>query len=203
MSTSVMKTAALLCLLVISVFAFSQSISGPSMTFYGIDFTKARMIGEGFNNPNDIKDRMFDSWNGLFRTEPDKYDLYKAFKKEKITFDFTNVERVNKTVDPQKMVTNNEYSISPSEAESVLDKYTPSEKSGLGCVFVVESFDKTKVLGSLYVLFFNTATKKIILCERMECEPRGFGVKNYWARIFFETLDAAPKEFKKWLKKSN
>jgi hypothetical protein len=198
-----MKTAALLCLLVISVFAFSQSISGPSMTFYGIDFTKARMIGEGFYNPNDIKDRLFDSWNGLFRTEPDKYDLYKAFKKEKVTFDFTNVERVNKTVNPQKMVSNSEYSISPSEAASVLDKYTPSDISGLGCVFVVESFDKTKALGFIYVIFFNTATKKVILCEKMECKAGGFGLKNYWARTIFEVIDASPKQFKKWLKKSN
>jgi hypothetical protein len=111
----IMKRNILILLFVsfISSIAFSQSITDKSMTFFGVDFSLAKMVGsEGFKDPAGVK-QLFNVWNGLFKVEADKYDLSKPFKKDKVDFDFTNVEKRNAAVSTEGLITNNDYSISP------------------------------------------------------------------------------------------
>jgi hypothetical protein len=67
----------LLMLCFIAMQGFAQSLADKTLTFYGIDFSKARMLGGGFSDPDEIKAKLFNQWNGLFRSEPDKYDWIK------------------------------------------------------------------------------------------------------------------------------
>jgi hypothetical protein len=179
---------------------YSQSIADKSMTFFGVDFSKAKMIGgDGFKDPADVKLK-FTAWNGLFKSEADKYDLYKPFKKDKIDFDFTNVESRNQAVKTEGLITNNDYSITPAQVESIVRSYDTKGKTGLGCVFVVESFDKSRVAGYIYVVLFDISSKKILVNKRMEEKPGGFGLKNYWAKAILETIEDSQSQFPKWVK---
>ena len=195
---SKLMMAVMICFL--SLQSFSQGITDKSMTFFGIDFSKAKMIGgDGFKEPADVKVK-FNAWNSLFKAEPDKYDLYKAFKKDKIEFDFTNVEQRNDKVSTDGLVTNNDYKISAGQVEDVVKSYDTKGKSGLGCVFVVESFNKDKVVGTIYVVLFDMASKKIYVNKKFEEKPGGFGLKNYWARAILGAIEDSQSLFPKWVK---
>ena len=186
--------------MLIALSGFSQILTGETITFFGLDFSKAKMIGEGFNDPAAIKSNLFNSWNALFRVEPDKYDIGAALKK-KATYDFDNVNRNNKTVDADKLVTMNDYSITAAEAESVIKKYDTKGKTGLGGVFVVESFDKTKVKGFIYIILFDMATKKVIINRKLDGDGGGFGLKNYWAKAIRQCIEESAVQYKKnWVK---
>ena len=170
------------------------------MTFYGVGFSKAKMIGEGFNDPNAIKNTLFGQWNALFTAEADKYDLRKPFRKDKVVLDFSSVEKNNKAVDANSLVTNNDYKLSDADAESVLRTYDAGGKTGLGCVFVVESFNKTTVTGTIHVIMFDIATHKVLLHKRLEEKAGGFGLRAYWAKSIYLAIDEVQSQFSKWLK---
>jgi hypothetical protein len=182
----------------IAMQSFSQSLSDKTMSFFGVDFTKAKMVGAGFENSEDLKNKIA-AWNALFKAEADKYDLYKPLRKDKIDFDFTEAEKRNGGINTAGMVSQSTYTITPDQAEAVAKNYGAG-KTGLGCVFVVESFNKTQESGSIYVVFFDVASKKIILTRKMEEKPGGFGLKNYWAKVIKSTIDDCGSQYGKWLK---
>lgn len=179
----------------------AQSLSDKTMIFYGIDFSKARMIGDGFGDANQVKGTLFKQWNELFTKEADKYDLRKAFNKEKIELDLTNVEKNNEKVNTASLLmASGSYKLSDADAESVLSNYSTGGKTGLGCVFVIESFDKVNVTGTIHFIFFDVATHKILLHKRLEEKAGGFGLRAYWAKSIYLAMDEASGHWKKWLK---
>ena len=193
----------ILCLalaILISLSGISQSLSDKSMTFYGIDFSKARMSDPAFKDGDNVKDHLFMAWNSLFKVEAEKYDVAKTFKKDKVDMDFDNTERNNKAVDAKQILTNNDYKLASADAEAVVKGYNTTGKTGLGCVIVLESFSKDKVKGSMYVIFFDQASKKIILSKYMEGKAGGFGVKNYYAATIRNVLNECQSQYPKWLK---
>jgi hypothetical protein len=59
------------------------TIRDREATFYGLDFSKIKMIGsEGFTNPTDIVDRFFFEWNNMMFDEKSKYNVKKVFNKD-------------------------------------------------------------------------------------------------------------------------
>ena len=188
----------LICIL--SLQGFGQGITDKNMTFFGVDFSIAKMVGaEGFKDPAVVKST-FAVWNSLFKVEADKYDLKRPFKKDKVDIDFTNVDKHNEAVSTSGLVTNGDYSVTPAQVEAVVKSYDTQGKTGLGCVFVVESFDKVKVQGNIYVVLFDMASKKIYVNEKMEEKPGGFGLKAYWGRTILGAIDDSGSEFPKWVK---
>lgn len=174
------------------------SVKDKAITFYGLDFSKARMVGtEGFSNPNDIVNRIFGEWNGLIVSEPDKYDVKSAFNKTEVTNDFSIVEKRNKAVKPDELVTNNSYSFDEKTVDGIVRAYSSSNK-GLGIVLVVEKFDKGQELASLFVTYFDAGSKKVLLTERVTAQPVGFGFRNYWAGAIAKILKDCHKQSPKW-----
>jgi hypothetical protein len=82
----------------------------------------------------------------------------------------------------------------------VVKSYDAQGKTGLGCVFVVQSFDKAKVQGDIYVVLFDVVSKKIFVNKKMEEKPGGFGMKAYWARTILGAIEESQSEYSKWIK---
>jgi hypothetical protein len=186
---------------------YSQSkddvFNKTEMVWYGLDFSKAKMIGsEGFESPLEIKNKYFAGWNYLIVSEPEKFDLKKAFGKQEIQNDLTVVEKRNANVSVTDLVINKDYSFEKTEIQKIIKSYKTEQKKGLGLVFIVESFNKFQEKGTVYVTFFDIATKKVLLTEKVSGKAFGFGIRNHWGGAINNIIKQSEKDFLTWNKNS-
>lgn len=174
------------------------SIKDREATFYGLDFSKAKMIGsDGFTNPTDIVERFFFEWNNLLLEEKSKYDVKVAFQKDVVDYDFGPVSARNKTVKASELVINSSYSLDEKTVAGMVKLYSLKGK-GLGIVLIVEKFDKINEEASVYVTYFDKANKKVLLTRKVTGKPSGFGLKNYWANSIARILGKCKDYVKAW-----
>ncbi len=206
--------------LALSIFSFSNNFSqstsaifGEELVWYGLDFSNAKFVG-GFDNmvkssektETVLKNKFIPAWNTLILNEPAKYDLKKTFKKTVVSNYLTDVMNRNSKIDETKLMSWNAFAFeNPGKViESTVSKYTSGEvKSGVGVVFIVESFDKTAIMANVYVTFFDISSKSVLLTEKFSTVPMGIGVQNYWAGSVFKIFkQIEDKKMKEWKKKS-
>ena len=188
-----------LALFIISTFFLANSFSQGSdgIIFFGVDFTKARLVGtEGFTNPQHLQSSYLRQWNNLIENESEKYDLSKALGESDIVYFQDVVNDRNDEIDPDVLVTNKSHKTTKEDVQAVVSALGNEEhSSGTGAIIVIESFDKHKVLGTMWLTTFDIATLEVIKTKKMSAKPRGFGVRNFWARTIFLVLDRADEEF--------
>ncbi|MBI4648260.1 MAG: hypothetical protein HY738_17170 [Bacteroidia bacterium] len=159
--------------------------------WFGLDFSQLKCIGDGFSDAYDIKNKFFSEWNKLVITEGERYNFKKALRKNSVPFDISMIEKVNSQVNADKLVLYSTIGIKELDqttVEELVKKYTLPINEGIGLVFIIDSFDKTKVTGTMYVTFFDLATKKVLLTEKMEGKAVGVGFRNFWAGTVYSVL---------------
>lgn len=159
-----------------------------SLTFYGIDFTIAKVYGG--------KDTGHQYWatyadiNELFIMKPKTYSIEKRLG---IKVDVTSLEAVNeankkinpdniKTTDPQYM---------PSEAqieEAVKKLPILSQEEKTGIVIVALFLNKEDDRGTYQFVIFNTKTREIIEQWTNSGKGLGIGLKNYWGYSVYNAI---------------
>ncbi|NQT78208.1 MAG: hypothetical protein HQ565_10870 [Bacteroidetes bacterium] len=171
-----------------------------NITWYGLDFSNIKLIGsEGFTDPNAIKNQFFNSWNNLIISEPEKYNLAEVFSKSSVENDLSIVTERNTLPDPDKLVIEENYSFGEDEVKKIISEYDITGKEGIGLVFIMESFNKTKEQGYMWVSFFDIETKEVLLSKKMNGKVGGFGIRNYWAKSFYNVMKRiGKKEWKAW-----
>jgi hypothetical protein len=192
-----------LILLTLSFKAFNQinPFTKKEIIWFGVDFSAAKFIGkEGFVNPVDITENKFNSWNMIIIKEPDKYNVRKYFKKNLVNYDTVLVRQRNATVKPDQLVIEKKetYSFGKEKVAEIIKSYTPEEPSGIGLVFIVESFNKPKGKAYIYVTFFDIATKELLFTERVKGEPGGMSMRNYWAGAILSVMNRSQGKLKEW-----
>jgi len=176
------------------------------ITWLGLDFSAAKLLGdrEKYGSESDVK-HLMTSWNELILAEPDKYNVAKAVGRSKVTNAIEVVNDRNSEVDAQAIFTDDQKDylhIKPSDVEAMVSGYDFKGKTGIGLVFIVETFSKPNVEGSMYVTFVNMGSKEVLFTEHLTGEPKGFGMRNYWAGSVFNVLTKMQKkEFENWRKK--
>jgi hypothetical protein len=198
-----------LTFLVLSVLSLTATIQAQyttadifkvdKITWYGLDFTNIKLIGsEGFLDPDNIKYTFFNSWNNLVKVEPDKYNLERFFKKKDVDIQLDLVKKRNKTVDPDQLVIDEDYDFHMEKVEEIISEYEV-EGEGIGLVFIMESFNKNEAMGYMWVTFFDIKTKKVLLADNMSGKAGGFGMRNYWAKSYFNVMrEIEKKKYKMW-----
>ena len=185
--------------------------SKDEIVWFGLDFSKAKMIGQfdqgGGAMPatgSEIKAKYVPGWNGVILNEPEKYDLKKTFRKTSVFKDLSVVEKSNAKIDPDNILTYNDYKFDNAETtiEGIISGYSNGEKSeGIGVVFIVEYFNKEQQTASIYVTFFDIATKKVLFREHMYGKAGGIGLRNFWAKTIFNILKQIDEStYKMWKK---
>jgi hypothetical protein len=151
------------------------------VTFYGIDFTRAKVYGAK-EGPMQFK-YTFDDINKLFITEPKKYDIGKRLG---VNVEVTSLEAVNdanKTINPDEiMTTNSGYTLDEKQIEEVI-KTLPilSQEEKTGLIMVAMLLNKADARATYQIVFFNTKTREILYSAPTNGKARGFGLRNYWA----------------------
>ncbi len=151
-----------------------------NISFLGLDFSKANFIGPEFNNPQQIKEQYFKEWNDILMAES-KYDLKAPLRKANINFDFSITAKRNASVATDKLVVYDPVFLTLDDIASMVKDYQTADKTGIGLTFIVNLFDYVKGKSVVNVVFFDMASKKILLLETLRGEPGGSGIRNYWA----------------------
>ena len=200
------KLLALLFVIVaLPVFGQNAAFSSSEVTWYGIDFSKAILIGPGFSNPVAIRDQFFKSWNELIIKEYKKYDLGKFFRKRNVIFNLDPVLSRNLAVDVNKLTALNssEALMKDSDVKKIIGEYDFKDKEGVGVLMIVESLNNIDKAGYYYIVFFDIKTKEILLSKKISGKAKGAGFRNYWAGSFFEAFKSCEDNMSKWQKEDN
>jgi len=190
----------------------SEIFSGDNIVWYGLDFTNSRFIGQfdqavgaGPASAYDIKTKHIPSWNSLILSESTKYDIGKTFRKTSVYNDISPVEKVNAKIDEDKLMSYNTYSFSDAQStvSNCVKKYSGGDQSsGLAVVFIVEYFHKDQQEASVYVTFFDIASKNVLFSEKIIGKAKGIGLRNYWGGAIYSVLTQIQKtEYAAWKKK--
>ena len=164
-------------------------LDNVEVTFFGLDFGLARMIGaHGFNNPTAIRDRLFYAWNLILHKEKNKFDLQKAMqiRNYQTQFDWNANRNLNVPVD--SLVVNHSYSLTENEVIQYIASYKDLTGNGIGIMFIIESFNKLEEMAYIWVTIFEIESKRVISTSRRAGRPGGLGIKNYWANAIHKII---------------
>ncbi|HTE31284.1 MAG TPA: hypothetical protein VK666_12975 [Chryseolinea sp.] len=176
------------------------------ITWLGLDFTNTKLIGdrERFGSESDVR-HLLEAWNSLILQEPDKFDVAKAVGRAKLENVVEVTNEHNAELDVMSMFSDSEKDylhVKPADVEQIIAGYDYKGKTGIGLMFVVESFNKINEEGSIYVTFINMDSKEVLFTERLVAEPKGFGMRNFWAGCVYGVITKIQKkEFEMWRKK--
>ena len=182
--------------------------SETPVTYFGIDFSQLRLIGDEAANEDDIRDKQFPSINDLVVNEPKKFKLADAFHKSRVDTDLEEVHKKNAKVDTDKLKSSKSadfHRLKPEDVNAVVKGYNFGDYKGLGVLLVAEAFSKTEKSASYYVTIIDLSTKKVLITERVVGEVGrfgGFGFRNYWGGTVKEVLEKVEKtHYKAWKSK--
>ncbi len=168
----------------------NEAYKAHTITFLGLDYTAAIFVGtNGFSDPAAIKNLTM-SWNSLFVTEPNKYNIQKSFK----VLTKKNLEIVNdrnKQTDFTNRITDKQIDLphlTDSDIETIISGYPDVKEKGVSLVFIVDAYDKRTATAWYHFVFFDNLTKKVLLNYPVLGTARGGGLRNYWANSCYMAI---------------
>lgn len=203
------------------VFLISVSLSGLSLkaqqmqdifnrntkiTWLGLDFTSAKFIGdrERLGSTSDMQ-HMIEAWNDLLINEKTKFDVAPAIDKIKTEDAIEVTKEHNTALDVSEMFSNNikdHFHLRPDDIIAIVSDYDFKGNTGIGLMFIVESFSKLNEEGAMWVTFIDMDKKDVFFSERVASKPSGFGIRNFWAGAVYGVMKKMQKkEFEMWRKK--
>lgn len=181
---------------------FTEFIHNKEILWLGIDFSLAKFTRQGFDLPQDTLRNYFNEWNQLIISDQKKYDIRMSFRKPIMNYDLARVTKSNKSVRPNNLLCEN-ISIETVHTDEQICEYLRGiampQTHRFALHFIVESFDTNCKTGAVWVVLTDTGTHEPVLCEKFLKVPGGFGLKNYWGRIFYNLLyDIRSHAYYRW-----
>ena len=201
-----MKKYALLLPIIICVLALSAQdtklvFGSPTVVWYGMDFTKLKMIGFKDESPHTIRDQYFKEWNAVTLS----MDLAKVFKKNTVANDVKGVTQINSARETDALLADAEVELSKADIAAEVKLLPPSQqKKGLAVVFIAQSFNKTQDLATVHVVFFNIETREVLWSKKVTAKSSGGSTSKAWAgamKTIITNIDK--KDFAAWKKEAN
>lgn len=208
-----MKNSILIILCLITYISFSQSTadvfraSDFEYTYLGIDYSHAKFKGNfsqissaGSTGVVAIKDDYFVKWNYVVNNERAKYSLEDALRKDEINYDLDAIEQINENTIVEEME-GKVVKFSKEDIQGFINNSDYSINEGIGIMFVAEYLDKGKVEACFHFVMFSMESKEILIHERMVNPPGGFGLRNYWIKPVYLSIEKIRKKlYKSWKK---
>lgn len=201
-----MKNLFLVLLVIVSALRLPAQDAGKifgssTVIWYGIDFTKAKVLGFGDESPHKIRDEYFKAWNDVTID----IDLAKVFQKDAAYKDPNGISKMNIARETADINTGEEVELSP-EVIAEMVKQTPAgqKKVGLALVFIAQCFNKTTGTATVQVAFFDVATRKVLLLKKLTGKASGGNNKSAFTaalKDIFQQIEK--KEYKAWKKEAN
>jgi hypothetical protein len=184
------------------------SASSTQIYWLGIDFSHVKLIGDfsqfgeaGSIGVVGIKNDYFPSWNALILNEREKYDVAGMFRTPEIIFNTDGIKKINAEASTQDMEDDTAPNYSIEAIQDFIQNYSFGVRDGIGLLLLAESLNKTNAIGTYHFLAIDLKTNKIMLHEEFSGKASGFGLRNFWARSYYEVIiEIRDSKFKSWKK---
>jgi len=173
-----------------------------SIAWIGIDFSMGKFIGaHGFKEPDNIKNHYFDEWNYLVVRETELYNIKSAFKIKDVVFEIGAFQAVNKEIDMGNFIQEDVHKLNETQIKEGVTRYNFSDiEQEVGIGFVVQTFNKNIENAIIWVIFVELKTNTLFFARQLECKPKGFGFRNYWAGAIKMAIQLCSSNLSKWKK---
>ncbi|MFI5155219.1 MAG: hypothetical protein ACHQEM_03495 [Chitinophagales bacterium] len=174
-----------------------------TLFYFGIDFTKNRVIGDYSASPLDIVARQYTGLNMLMLDESKKYDIKAAYYRTTMNEDLNYVNKRNESVDPNTILSTNAkdlYRLNQDSINALIKGYNFGTNKGIGLVIVMEAMSKSDKVAAAWFTLVDIVGKKVLMTERLEGKVgMGFSFRNYWATAIKKMIDEVEKKkYKEW-----
>lgn len=176
------------------------------ITYLGMDFSKVVLIGDfsealGVGGDATTKNAYCKAWNNLVTGEFEKYDIKTLVNNKNITTSLEGVMKLNYASKVDDLSGHKEPDYTLQIIQEHFNNYTLPTDKGLGVILFVESFNRNTPKAFIDFVVIDMATKKIVMLKKLQTDPRGGGVRNYWAGSIYEAFKEVEKKFTKDWKK--
>jgi len=160
----------------------TRVLMSDEYTFYGIDFSKFRLINTTkMHLGENIKNDFFPAW---LREFDDKYT--KKYLRQRLVVDVLNDERSRFQVeqflknDPSNIVSYFSTLWNADTLLSMVQDYQLERETGIGISFIIAEFNKNEeeVIG--YVTFFDIETRELMFVVKALGDAVGMGMTSHW-----------------------
>jgi hypothetical protein len=189
-------------IMMLPVFGFSQTKSdifksNQPLVFLGADFSQIQFTkSEKFNNKPEIL-RFFVDCNNLLEEKTYQKPLKKKLNRREIKNDFSYVTKNNALVNWDKVFSDStEYKLTDDDITDMIKKLNINQteyKNYLGMILCEENYSKTKLRGTVAVVFFGINDLKPILIKHFSFKPAGYGFLYYWNSINYNAIRSLKK----------
>jgi hypothetical protein len=184
------------------------SSSATPITWFGIDFSHVKLIGDfaqvaeaGQLGPIAIRDTYFPGWNGLFFKESEKYNVKEMLRKDNVTVNTSVIDGINAVAPVEELEGTQDPAYTKEDVQGFIRGYNFNTTEGLGVMMVAESLNKNHELATYHFVVFDLKNNEILLHEKISAAPGGIGIRNYWARSFYNVMGIIrDTKYKAWKK---
>ncbi len=181
---------------------FSDFLKTKEILWVGINFAKAKFTRAGFELKQDGLQRLLNEWNMLILNDQKKYDVRMSFRKPVMQYDLSVITKLNKSLKVNDALTHyisSQHVYSDEQMQAYAASLVLPDSLPYALMFAVESFDSTVKTAAIWVVITKTDTKEVVLCEKFLKKPAGIGIRNYWARTFYNVFyDIQSNAFLRW-----
>lgn len=175
--------------------------AAETIIWAGLDYSMVRMYGTSdFQSPESIFPAMLNNWNGLFIQE---LILHKSERLQKalgkpVKVQTEGITERNQLAKPDQVIRQDgvyseETHIKDTDIAAAVKSYKMTATEGVALVFIVDRLVKVEQKGAVYLVFFDVATRQVLLKERVVVKAGGMGFRNYWFRVVKDALPALKK----------
>jgi hypothetical protein len=205
-----MRTGILIASLLFCINIKAQTINNvylsQKLTFYGYDFTHLKVADQ--NRIGQPLKKFFPKLSKFIQSETPEKKVKSLIKKDTLIYEPLVTEQLIETIENGRIASIKPQTISQDTLQNCIKNYSLKEKSGIGSVMIFECFDKEAETVSLYFIFFDIATRKIIDSLHVSSHDRNsYNYMNDWKPAASKAVRHAFDEYnegrKNFIKSSN
>jgi hypothetical protein len=181
---------------------FADFLKTREILWVGINFAKAKFTRKGFDFNQETLQHHLQEWNKLILNDQKKYDIRMSFRKPIMKYDLSVITKLNKSLKVNDVLTlfiSSQHVYSDEQMRNYVATLELPATLPYALMFAVESFDTTVKTAAIWVVITKTDTREVVLCEKFLKKPAGIGLRNYWARTFYNVFyDIQSDAFRRW-----
>jgi hypothetical protein len=178
-----------------------NSLYEKEVEFMGLNFSKAKFIGSShFTNRNTLKEEYFEYWNEYMTNHYHKNNLNNALNLDQMVNRNSICKNSYEKIDKYALITDDPYRLRTDQVQECLDELDYDKVDKIGICFVVESFDYSNQIMTIWFTLVDMNNNQLIFQKKLLSEVRKGSGRDLWANgistFINKTLAQAHKSWK-------